>query len=137
MPRKGSANSEDAVQRLKVAEFGYLSVHYVVSFKPGVTFDGLDIPQELLKWREAADVKKLGLAPGPIYKAEIQVRTLLQHTWGTLVHDNLYKSEFKVLKHMERIANRTAAILEESYNSFLRLLEGVDFYKTYYGAYIP
>ena len=51
-------NSIDASQRLRPAEFGYRSVHYIVSLRPDVEY-GIAIPRNVL-----------GL------KAEIQVRTM-------------------------------------------------------------
>ncbi len=61
-------NTVDVSQRLKASEFGYRSVHYIISFKPGVfptpEID-VTIPDELY-----------GMENG---RAEIQVRTILEH----------------------------------------------------------
>ena len=40
------ANSIDTSQRLRPEEFGYRSVHYIVSFRCGVDY-GVEIPEEL------------------------------------------------------------------------------------------
>ena len=75
-------NSVDVSQRLKPTEFGYRSVHYIVQFKPGV------FPTEHVAVTVPAEVYGL--------KAEIQVRTLLEHAWAGFGHDRVYKSAFAV-----------------------------------------
>lgn len=130
------ANSEDVIGRLRAGEFGYLSVHYIVSLKAGVSYDGIVVPEVLLARRGEKEANETGIPQGPKYKAEVQVRTLLQHAWADLVHDNLYKSDFKAPRHLEREAGRIAALLEDSDDSFLRLLNGVGSYRSYYGAYM-
>ena len=77
------------------------------------------------------------LAPGPRFKAEIQVRTLLQHTWAALGHDRIYKGEFAPPERLQRDVNRTAALLEEADEDLARTMRDVDGYMTYYGAYMP
>ena len=58
---------------MKEEKFGYQSVHYIVSLKPARFI----LP-------EYAIYKNL--------KAEIQVRTVLQHAWAEIEHDIQYKS---------------------------------------------
>lgn len=126
--------AEDVASRLRAGEFGYLGVHYIVSLRDG---DGKHaIARELLERWDPDEARRAGVAPGPKYKAEIQVRTLLQHAWASLVHDSLYKSEFKPPVRLERMAGKVAALLEESDDSFAELLKEVSSYKSYYGAYI-
>ena len=75
-------NSVDVSQRLRTAEFGYRSIHYIVKFKPDVfpTKDiDVPIPEDVF-----------GL------KAEIQVRTLLEHTWADFSHNTSYKGAFNI-----------------------------------------
>jgi len=146
------ANSEDVVQRLGVAEFSYRSVHLIVSLRPGEFREVLDAlvkakPEEererferalsrLPEVRSPADCQGSGLQPGPRFKAEIQVRTLLQHAWALFTHDRMYKSEFKVPPRWQRDTNRIAATLEEADEAFVRIIRGVESYRTYLGSYM-
>lgn len=109
-------NSEDKVLRLRTGEFGYRSVHYVVQFRKG-EFAG--VPDELL----------------PL-KAEIQVRTLLQHAWADIGHDRLYKGEFTTPQRYQRESARIAALLEDADAAFQRLVDGLENYECHYGAYL-
>ncbi|MDY6990288.1 MAG: hypothetical protein SWQ30_19785 [Thermodesulfobacteriota bacterium] len=112
------ANSEDKLKEMGPSQFGYLSVHYVVQMKPGMIL-GVTIPDEI----------------GP-RKAEIQVRTLLQHAWASISHDRLYKSHFSVPAKWERDAARLSAILEETDQDFARFVKGLEMYACHYGAYM-
>jgi ppGpp synthetase/RelA/SpoT-type nucleotidyltranferase len=113
-------NSEDAGSRLGIAEFGYLSVHYIVQVKADSI---LEIPTP-------ARIKYGN------HKAEIQVRTLLQHAWADISHDRVYKSSFDVPSRWKRESARLAALLEDADSAFDRLVEGVDAYAVNYGAYM-
>jgi ppGpp synthetase/RelA/SpoT-type nucleotidyltranferase len=121
-------NSVDVSQRLKPAEFGYRSVHYIVSFKPGVfpTRDvNVDIPEVLL------DDETF-----PNRRAEVQVRTILEHAWADIAHDRTYKSSFRIPEKWEREFASVAAALESADRSFSRILEGLGVYAASYGAYM-
>ncbi len=111
-------NSLDVRSRLKTEEFGYLSVHYVVQFK-GETMFGLSVPPEIGK-----------------RKAEIQVRTLLQHAHASVSHDRIYKTSLKVQEHLKRDLARVAALLEEGDEAFGKSVRELDAYKLHYGAYM-
>ncbi len=113
-------NTLDVRTRLKSTEFGYLSMHYVIQVKKD-------------------DRKVLGInVPRSIgaRKAEIQVRTLLQHAWAAVSHDRIYKGDFKVTGIWERELAKTAALLENSDNAFSKLINGLDNYKSDYCAYM-
>ncbi|HVW95857.1 MAG TPA: RelA/SpoT domain-containing protein [Mucilaginibacter sp.] len=84
-----------------VNEFGYLSLHLVVS---------LDKDREDLA--ENAEIKGL--------KAEIQIRSILQHAWAEIEHDLGYKNK-EVPKELQRGTNRLAAILEAADLELVRL----------------
>jgi ppGpp synthetase/RelA/SpoT-type nucleotidyltranferase len=99
------ANSEDIGKRLKTTEFGYRSVHYIVTFKRGV-FPSKDFPVKV---------------PARLYggprgmknpRAEVQVRTLLQHAWADIGHDLLYKGGVEAPEVWLRDYARFAAMLE-------------------------
>ena len=147
------ANSEDVVHRLGASTFGYRSVHFTVSLKRGEFEERLGElagahGPEGSEARAAfeAGVEKLyesrtpdaaaAVPAGPMFKAEIQVRSLLQHAWATFAHDQLYKSDFEVPLQMERDGNRVAAMLEEADEAFARTSRAVRRYSTYYGAYL-
>lgn len=114
-------NSEDVSQRLKPAEFGYRSVHYIVLVNPdklktaGVR---LFVPPEIF-----------GL------KAEIQVRDLLEHAWADIAHQLAYKAEMKVPDRIRRQLAALAAVLEGVDHEFGRLVHGLDEFKSNFGAY--
>ena len=115
------ANSEDVSQRLHATEFGYRSVHYIIVIDPkklqdaGVT---LAIPPEIL-----------GL------KAEIQVRTLLEHAWADIGHEMTYKTELKVPDRIHRQFASLAAVLEGVDRQFGTLLQGLEDFQSNFGAY--
>jgi len=108
-------NSLDARDRLKASEFGYRSVHYVISLNP-VT--DTNVPPELY-----------GM------KVELQVRTILQHAWSDVGHDRLYKAGFKIPDVWERESARIAATIESADEAFTRLVHGVEEYRSDFGAY--
>jgi ppGpp synthetase/RelA/SpoT-type nucleotidyltranferase len=91
-------NSEDVSKRLKPAEFGYRSVHYIV------------IPNEDKLRAAGVDVA----VPPRIrrLKAEIQVRTMLEHASADIAHDLLYKTDVKVPDRLRRMSAGLWAVLE-------------------------
>ena len=117
--------NEDTAERLNDMEFGYQSVHFIASLRKEASYptSDLELPEELFKRRNDDEAEKTGLPIGPVYKAEIQVRTLLQHAWSVIVHDNLYKTDLKNRpRHLLRESGRIAALLEDADEAFLRLL---------------
>lgn len=115
-------NSVDISQRLKPSEFGYRSVHYVVQFRPG-EFPNATVPREI---------------PEDLYglKAEIQVRTLLEHSWADFSHRVLYKRPFKTPERWEREMAKLAAFLEEADCQLIRVQNGLRHYLSCYNAYM-
>ncbi|MBG0860398.1 MAG: hypothetical protein IQL11_12915 [Bacteroidales bacterium] len=107
-------NSVDVKTRLKVGEFGYRSLHYVIS--PG--------KERIFGFKIPKDIKHL--------KAEIQVRTLNEHTWADILHDRIYKTTIKVPEHWQRESARLAAMLEEIDNSFMNISNTLDQYSLNY-----
>jgi ppGpp synthetase/RelA/SpoT-type nucleotidyltranferase len=116
------ANSLDVRTRLKETEFGYLSVHYVVQIKDS------DFLREIFKEGEFGEIGER--------KAEIQVRTILQHAWADITHDRLYKSEFKVPQVFHREGAMQAAALENADGEFARFIRDFDAYTGSYSAYM-
>jgi len=115
-------NSLDVRTRLKETEFGYLSFHYVVQMKNS------DFLRKIVTRKEFREIGER--------KAEIQVRTILQHAWASITHDRLYKSEFKVPQRFDRTGAMQAAALEEADEGFARFIRDFDAYAGNYSAYM-
>ena len=115
-------NSVDVTQRLKPSEFGYRSVHYIVQFKPGVFPSDeipITVPEEVLE-----------------LKAEIQVRTILEHLWADFNHRMVYKKGYRLPMVWERKLAKLAALLEESDSLLMDIRDGLDLYLKSFGAYL-
>jgi ppGpp synthetase/RelA/SpoT-type nucleotidyltranferase/predicted NUDIX family NTP pyrophosphohydrolase len=111
---------DDTRSRHSLSAFGYLSVHFIVHFRADQKeVLGVPIPPQVA-----------GL------KAEIQVRTLLQHAHSEVTHDRLYKGGFKAPAHCEREAARVAAMLEEADDTFARFVHKLDVYVGHYAAHM-
>lgn len=121
-------NTIDVSQRLKPTEFGYRSVHYIISFKPEV-FPNKDVKVEVPP--VLLDKKKF---PNPW--AEVQVRTILEHAWADMAHDLAYKSSFQIPSKWEREFAGVAAMLESADKNFSKIKEGLSAYAASYGAYM-
>ena len=115
-------NSVDVSTRLRANEFGYLSVHYIVRFRPGV-FPTRSVPVNVPAGLCGLD-------------AEVQVRTFLEHAWADISHDMRYKSSFRIPDKWEREFARLAAILEDADGAFCRVESGLAEYAANYGAYM-
>lgn len=76
----------------KPLEFSYQSVHYVLRSKPGLSIDGVNLPE--------------GLA------CEVQIRTLLQHAHSELTHDTLYKPKTTAKPSVKRTVAKSMALIE-------------------------
>jgi ppGpp synthetase/RelA/SpoT-type nucleotidyltranferase len=114
------ANSHDAARLLRVGEFGYRAVHYVLQLSENTN-------------------------PPPPYphkpefhglKAEVQVRTIPEHCWAEIGHDRLYKSAFSVPDRWQREFATIAALLESVDEAFTRVAEGLAAYEASYGGFI-
>lgn len=117
-------NSIDASQRYKPTEFGYRSVHYIVQCCPGVFSP--ELPAEVFP----------DLTTHCPMKAEIQVRTFLEHAWADFSHERTYKSAFTIPDKWQRELASLAAILEDVDLSFSRLHTGMKAYATQYESYL-
>jgi ppGpp synthetase/RelA/SpoT-type nucleotidyltranferase len=87
------AQSIDKLQELQPAEFGYRSVHFVVSLPSSRT--------SLTEWAHCAGLK-----------GEIQVRSVFQHAWAVISHALEYKSEEEVPTDLRRRLHRLSALVE-------------------------
>ena len=89
-------------RKLKVDQFGYKSLHYVV-----------ELNKERLNHTENKKFKNI--------KVEIQIRSILQHAWAEIEHDLGYKSRFSIPESFKRNFNRLSALLEIADIEFDRL----------------
>lgn len=80
-------------------EFGYLSHHFIVKLKAN--------------WLNTPSYRDLGHL-----KAEIQLRTVLMHTWADISHKLSYKKKEQAPHQFTRRLNRLSAILEEADEKF-------------------
>ena len=100
---------EDTSKRLGVNQFGYGSIHYILS------------PPD--DWCSVPTLQGLkGLI------AEVQVRTATQHIWAASSHLLQYKKELDVPIPLRRSINRVAALLETVDLEFDRVLIDRDQY---------
>lgn len=126
------ANSDDASTRLKATEFGYRTINYIVMVNPDKLREaGIDLPVP----PEAMGPVRPESAEPVRLKAEIQIRTLLEHAYADIGHDLTYKTEVKVPRRVHRSFSAVAAALESADQEFGRLVESLDEFKSNYGAY--
>lgn len=98
-------NSHDKKSQLNTEQFGYLSKHYIVS-----------CTEERIKLEENKHFRGL--------KAEIQIRTVLQHAWASVYHKHFYKNEFnESYEVLKRKLYQTSALLEVADNIFQSVID--------------
>ncbi len=83
-------------------QFGYLSLHYVIRLSPKRA--------ELPEWKTFATLH-----------AEIQVRTVLQHSWAAVSHALQYKREGDVPFRLRRKLFRLASLFELADEEFIAI----------------
>lgn len=86
-------NSVFKAEHLDVDQFGYTSVHMVVCISKDRS--------RLSEWQAFKDLK-----------AEIQLRTFLQHAWSNISHHFDYKLQEDIPKELRRKLFRLAALVE-------------------------
>ncbi|MCK9565188.1 MAG: hypothetical protein M0Q43_03955 [Methanothrix sp.] len=74
-------------------QFGYLSQHFIAKAN--------NERKQLPEWNDVSELW-----------AEIQIRTILQHSWATISHEMDYKTEFDVPKELRRRLFRLSALFE-------------------------
>lgn len=97
-------HSVDKAKELKTNEFGYLSKHYIVSLN-----------------NEREQLTEYSMYVG--LKAEIQVRTTLQHAWASIEHKLRYKSDIILPEEERRELSSIAAGFETYDKAFKRILD--------------
>ncbi len=117
-------NSLDLKSQLGEREFGYLAVHYVVQIPDGIKeLEGVPVPPRVLKGSKG-------------FKAEIQVKTLLEHAWANPLHDRLYKVQITPPHELKREAAGLAATLEHADERLMTVAGDIDSYLGHYAAYM-
>ena len=104
------AEEENKENLLAVDQFGYRDMHFIVQLH-------LD--------------RELGITPNErkaigTRKAEIQVRTWVEHAWADTLHDRIYKTPITPSSDIKRSAHLLAALMEESDRLFRRLASDLD-----------
>jgi putative GTP pyrophosphokinase len=92
-------NSVDMRAMVDPDRFGYISLHYVISFSE----DKVDRPDS---------------APLAEYKVEVQIRSILQHAWAEIEHDLGYKSKHAIPVQLRRRFSRLSGLLELADDEF-------------------
>lgn len=95
-------NSIDKSTILKSNEFGYLSNHYIIR----INSSRVHLPE----WKKFKDLN-----------AEIQLRTVLQHSWAAISHELEYKSKFDIPEILKRKLFRLAGLFELADEEFVQV----------------
>ena len=110
-------NSLSHNERLQPSEFGYRSVHYIVS-----------IPRDVDLGEGNDDLHEL--------EAEVQLRTVAEHTSADFDHDYSYKGAFTLPDRWRHELAMIAAQVETIDQAFVRIEDGLRVYASTYGAYL-
>lgn len=97
-------SSSDKKEESDVDKFGYSSSHFIAKFKND--------------WLQNPIYSNLG-----DLKFEIQIRTILMHTWAAISHKTLYKNESDAPRHMRRTFGQLSALIELADEQFSRIKE--------------
>lgn len=88
--------SDEAAE--KPEQFGYQSLHFELRARPDGCGAGLGIPEGTC--------------------CELQIRTLMQHAYAEVVHDNIYKSAWGADSKARRYVSNSAALIEAADHLF-------------------
>ncbi|KAE8275412.1 GTP pyrophosphokinase [Enterobacter sp. C6] len=105
-------NSIDKRKTIEHDRFGYLSLHYIISHI-----------KKRYSLAEYSNHKKL--------KAEVQIRSILQHAWAEIEHDIGYKSNIGLPADLRRKFSRLAGLLEIADNEFIQIKNDIEHYRTH------
>lgn len=98
------SRSKDKRALIDARSFGYLSLHYICA-----------LPEE------EGELSDLWF--------EIQIRTILQHSWAEIEHDLGYKTEIEVPREIRRSFSRAASLLETTDIIFSQIKKSLEEYK--------
>lgn len=102
-------NSIDKREIMHSDQFGYLSLHYVVSLNKE--------REKLTEYKRFKDCK-----------CEVQIRSILQHAWAEIEHDMGYKTHLEVPWQIRRRFTRIAGLLEVADSEFVTIKENLALY---------
>lgn len=102
--------SIDKADELAANAFGYRSNHSIVKIKN--------------EWLVAPNYRGL-----ENIKIEIQVRTILMHTWAEIEHELAYKKKDQIPKELERELSILSAKMEESDKQFQKIKNEIESYR--------
>lgn len=102
-------NSINKTKTLGIDRVGYKSIHYVCQ-----------LPQNRTELPEYTKFAKL--------KFEIQIRTILEHSWAEIDHDKCYKFSGEIPVEIQRRFKLLAATLESADNEFNLLSRKIENY---------
>lgn len=114
---------DDKALQLSEDKFGYRDLHYIIRLRAdrsraiGFADDELE---------EIGDLR-----------AELQVRTWLQHAWADTFHDRMYKNGFTLSLDLRRSGALLAALMEEGDRNFNRMAHELDGMIANYSAIAP
>jgi putative GTP pyrophosphokinase len=97
-----ASHSVDKTEQLGPDQFGYLSVHEVITLSDG--------RKALTEWSRFANLR-----------AEVQIRTVLQHAWASISHKLAYKQEIDIPYIFRRKLVRLSGLLELADEQFSEL----------------
>ena len=101
-------HSTDRRELIDTTQFGYVSLHYSCRLPHDVGY-----PEHLYR-----------------YRFEIQMCTMLQHTWAEIEHDLGYKNEYELPRSIRRDFSKVAGLLEVADDYFVKLRDRVNAYET-------
>ena len=104
-------------------KFGYRDMHYIVQLRAD-RCEALEINRD--------ECEEIGAR-----KAEVQVRTWLQHAWADTLHDRLYKNPLNLSSEIKRTGNLLAALMEEGDRNYANMAHELDGMLANYTAFAP
>lgn len=105
--------SIDKRRSIHASQFGYRSLHYICR------------PQN-----QALPAGHATAPPDCSYAFEIQIRTILQHTWAEIEHDLGYKTEAVIPDGIRRRFSRVASLLELADEEFVGIRQQLQHYQS-------
>lgn len=117
----GILERDDKGLHLSEDKFGYRDMHYIVRLRPE-RCGALGINSE--------ELKIIGDR-----RAEVQVRTWLQHAWADTLHDRIYKNTLKLSTGIRRQGALLAALMEEGDRNYDLMTYELDGMIANYTAY--
>lgn len=106
---------QDAIEQLEDVESSISRDHKEIERAHPNSFD---YASTHLICRPRNEIKSDGAIIAPGIPCEVQIRTLLQHSWSEVSHSTLYKSAFEASDKMKRSAAKSSALIEATSDYF-------------------